>query len=249
MTGPDDASLGRVKTIDLDDASAPLAPREQPGDDEFARRLRGFGSTGILAIVVVLAGNFIVAPLSSVLALLWARRSRTPWHEMGFLRPRNWLSVVVVGVVFGVAFKFLMKMIAMPLLGADPINHAYHFLAGNGPAALALVPELIIKAGFGEEILFRGYLFERFGKLIGRGTAARVATVVITSVFFGVLHYHDQGLAGAQQATIVGLVFGTVFAWSGRIWLLVIAHAAFDLAALAIIYWDLEATVAHLIFK
>jgi hypothetical protein len=27
------------------------------------------------------------------------------------------------------------------------------------------------------------------------------------------------------------------------------AHAAFDLTALEIIYWDLESTVAHLIFK
>jgi hypothetical protein len=27
------------------------------------------------------------------------------------------------------------------------------------------------------------------------------------------------------------------------------AHAAFDLAAVAIIYWNLEATVAHLVFK
>jgi hypothetical protein len=27
------------------------------------------------------------------------------------------------------------------------------------------------------------------------------------------------------------------------------AHAAFDLAAAAIIYWDLEAAVAHLVFK
>lgn len=28
-----------------------------------------------------------------------------------------------------------------------------------------------------------------------------------------------------------------------------IAHAAFDLTALAIIYWDLETAVAHLIFS
>lgn len=28
-----------------------------------------------------------------------------------------------------------------------------------------------------------------------------------------------------------------------------VAHAAFDLTALAIIYWDLESYVAHLIFK
>ncbi len=31
--------------------------------------------------------------------------------------------------------------------------------------------------------------------------------------------------------------------------MLMIAHAAFDLTALAMIYWNLETTVAHLIFR
>ncbi len=31
--------------------------------------------------------------------------------------------------------------------------------------------------------------------------------------------------------------------------MLIVAHAAFDLTALAIIYWDVESEVAHLIFK
>ncbi len=45
------------------------------------------------------------------------------------------------------------------------------------------------------------------------------------------------------------LVFGTIFAVTGRIWMLMIAHAAFDLTALWIIYWDLETKVAHFFFK
>ena len=31
--------------------------------------------------------------------------------------------------------------------------------------------------------------------------------------------------------------------------MLMVAHAAFDLTALTIIYWDLESAVAHLVFK
>jgi hypothetical protein len=31
--------------------------------------------------------------------------------------------------------------------------------------------------------------------------------------------------------------------------MLMVAHAAFDLTALAMIYWDLESKVAHLIFR
>ena len=219
-----------------------------PSDDPFAADLRGFGPLGILAMLVIIAGQ-ILAPLNALLVLVWARRSRTPWHEIGYVRPRSWIAGLVVGLAFGGAFKFLMKAIVMPLLGADPINQAYHFLAGNGPAAALFVPVLIIKAGFGEETFFRGYLFERLGKLYGQSPGAKVLTVLVTSIFFASLHYFEQGSAGVQQAAITGLVFGTIFAFTGRIWMLMCAHAAFDLTALAMIYWRLESNVAHLVFK
>jgi membrane protease YdiL (CAAX protease family) len=73
--------------------------------------------------------------------------------------------------------------------------------------------------------------------------------VLVTSILFGLAHYSEQGLAGVEQATIVGLVFGSIFAVTQRIWMLMIAHASFDLAAYAIIYWDLETAVATSIFK
>lgn len=46
----------------------------------FATALRGFGPLGIFAILVILAGNFLVVPLSAVLVLVRARLSRTPWR-------------------------------------------------------------------------------------------------------------------------------------------------------------------------
>jgi hypothetical protein len=105
---------------------------------------------------------------------------------------------------------------------------------------------IIAGAGFGEETVFRGYMFERLGKLFGPGVAAKTLIVLLTSAVFGLAHYPVQGLAGAEQGAIVGLVFGTIFAVTGRIFTLMVAHAAFDLTALAIIYWNLEADVARL---
>jgi len=218
-------------------------------DDHVAARLRGFGPLGIVAILTVLAGNLVAPPLSAVLALVWARWSRTPWREIGYVRPRSWIATAAIGIMFGIAFKFLMKMIVMPLLGAPPINQAYHYLAGNRAAIPAMLFAVIIGAGFGEETVFRGYMFERLGKLFGSGVVARTSIVLLTSALFGLAHYSVQGLAGTEQATIVGLVFGTIFAMTGRIWMLMFAHAAFDVTALAIIYWNLESEVAHLVFK
>src|SRR5262245_46467997 len=166
------------------------------GDRQIAADLRGFGPLGILAILVILAGNFVFAPLSGVLVLVWARWSRTPWHEIGYVRPNSWIGSLVVGTTFGIVLKFLMKMIVMPLLGADPINHAYQYLAGNRAALPGAVFTMIVVAGFGEETLFRGYMFERLGKLFGTGIGAKILIVLLTAGLFGLLHYPNQGLAG-----------------------------------------------------
>ena len=228
-------------------ASAPQAA--PPSNDRLARTLRGFGPLAILAILVILAGNLLFLPLSAILVLVWVRRSRTPWHEIGYVRPGDWARPVLVGIAFGILFKFLMKMIVMPLLNADPVNQAYHYLAGNRAALPGMLYAVIIGAGFGEETVFRGFMFERFAKLFGSGAWAKTLMVLLTSGLFGAAHYFDQGVAGVEQATIVGLVFGTIFAATGRIWMLMVAHAAFDLTALAMIYWNLETKVAHLIFR
>lgn len=226
-------------------------------DDRLASQLRGFGPVGILALLVILfsgnwfLGNFggmgLAVPVGGILALLWVRFSRTPWRAIGYVRPRSWLLTVAVGILFGVAFKFVMKAVVMPLLGADPINRAYHFLAGNH-AALPFAVWLMLVAGFGEETVFRGFLFERFGQLFGSSLRAKALTVLITAAGFGLAHYLSQGLTGAEQATIVGLVYGVIFAKTGQIFMLMFAHAAFDLTALVIIFCDLEYRVAHLVF-
>jgi membrane protease YdiL (CAAX protease family) len=221
----------------------------QPSDDPIAVGLRGFGPLGIFAILVILAGNAVFIPLSAVLVLLWAWRSRTPWRDIGYVRSENWARTVTAGIVLGVALKLLMKAIVMPLLGAEPVNQAFRYLSGNTAALPGVLYAVIVGAGFGEETVFRGWPFERLGKLFGSSVWAKASIVLITSAWFGLDHYSLQGLPGVQQATIFGLVFGAIFAVTGRIWMLMVAHAAFNLTAVAMIYWNLETAVARLVFK
>jgi CAAX protease family protein len=230
--------VGRVKT-----------PAHPPSDNRLTASLRRFGPLGLLAIVIILLGNVLFVPLSAVLILIWAKVSRTPWRDLGFVRPKSWIVTVIIGIAFGLTFKLLMKAIVMPLLGAPPINQAYHFLAGNRAALPGMLYLIIAGAGFGEETFFRGWMFERFGKLFGATVGAKTLIVLITSVWFALAHYAFQGVPGVQQALITGLTFGTIFAITGSIFMLMIAHAVFDLTALAMIYWDFELTVAHLVFQ
>jgi len=229
------------------------APAKLPPDDRFAAELRGFDPLGIFAILLILlTGNItlggVMMPVGALLTLLWVKLSRTPWHEIGYVQPASWLRAIVVGVVFGALFKVLMKAIVLPLFGADPINHAFHYLTGN-KAALPGAIWMMFAAGFGEETVYRGFMFERLGKLLGTRLIGSIAIVILTSLWFGVGHYANQGIVGAGQAMIVGLVFGTIYARTRQIFMLMCAHTAFDLSALAMIYWNLEFRVAHLVFR
>lgn len=217
--------------------------------DSFADALKGFGPIGVAAMLVIVATGPILEPLGGILALAWAWRSRTSWSEIGYVRPRSWVRTVASGVVLGIALKLVLKAIVMPLLGAPAINPVYHYLAGNRQALPGMLFAVTVGAAFAEETVFRGFLFERLGKLLGRTIVAKTAIVLFTSALFGLIHYPGQGLAGAQQATITGLTFGTIFAVTGRLWMPIIAHAAFDVAAVLIIYWDLEASVARFVFQ
>jgi|1185.fasta_scaffold07263_3 membrane protease YdiL (CAAX protease family) len=242
----DGHSAETAKTTDtLSQASA---------DDRLARDFRGFGPLGIVTAVMIVFtanlvfSNMVTVPVGAVLALVWVRLSHTPWREIGYVRPKSWVVAVAGGIAIGVAFKFLMKAIVLPLFGAGPINPAYHFLTGNRELLPRAVWVMVV-AGFAEETVFRGFIFERLGKLLGSSARAKATIVLITSTLFGLAHFHDQGLAGAEQATIVGLVFGSIFAFTGTIFMVMVAHSAFDLTALAIIYLDLESRVAHSVFR
>ena len=48
-----------------------------------------------------------------------------------------------------------------------------------------------------------------------------------------------------MQAIITGLIFSLIFACTGRLVFVIIAHAAFDVAAGVITYFDVETRIAH----
>ena len=165
------------------------------------------------------------------------------------MRPRSWLRSIAIGLVFGALFKLVMKAVVMPLLGAPAVNAPYHYIAGNAAALPFVLFVVITGGGFGEETVYRGFLFERLGKLLGTSGRAKLAIVLLTTAVFASGHWWDQGLPGVEQAVFTGLVFGGIYALRGQLFMLMVAHAAFDVVAVALIYWNLEPRIAHLFFR
>ena len=202
------------------------------------------GSVAIITIIVILlTGNLVGA----VLVLIWASVSGTPWRDLGFVRPRHGAIDLVIALVAGVLFKILMKALVMPLLGFGAVNSTYHYLSGNTAALLVTLLWVIVGGGFGEELIWRGFLFERLGAFLGPRAHAKLVIVVVTSILFALAHYWDQGVPGAVQATMTGLVFGATYMRIRTIWPMMVAHAAFDVPAVVMIYWNLEEPIGRLL--
>lgn len=193
--------------------------------------------------MILLTGNLAGAAL----VLIWAAASGTRWRDLGFVRPPHGAIDLVVALVAGVFFKILMKALVMPLLGFSAINSTYHYLTGNTATLLVTLLWVIAGGGFGEELIWRGFLFERLGAFLGPRAHAKLVIVAVTSILFALAHLWDQGVPGAVQATITGLVFGATYARIRTIWPVMVAHAAFDVAAVLMIYWNLEEPIGRLL--
>jgi membrane protease YdiL (CAAX protease family) len=217
------------------------------GEGGLASRLRGLGPIGVFAALIIVGANLALAPVGAILALVWAWLAKLPLAELGLRRPRSWVVTLLVGLVGGILFKLLMKALVMPLLGAPAVNAHFHFIAGNRAQLISMILASIIVAGFGEEIVYRGFVFERLWRAFGRSTIATAAIIVATSIFFGSIHIPEQGFPGAEQAFITGLAFGTIYAVTRSLWMPIVMHAAFDVTAVFLIYLRLEETVAHAI--
>src|SRR5581483_9811825 len=156
-------------------ATGSVSPQSAKLEDKesFAARLSGFGPVGMLGIAIILAGAVVNSLVAATLVVLWVVLSKTPWSAIGYVRPRNYVATIAGGVAFGVALKVLLKAVVMPLLGADPINRAYHFLAHNSAALPGFLLFVVVSAGWGEETFWRGYLFERLEHKFGSSAVTK----------------------------------------------------------------------------
>ena len=80
-----------------------------------------------------------------------------------------------------------------------------------------------VTAGIVEETLYRGFLFWYLLQFVPLWAA-----IVVSSVIFALGHSY-QGVGGMLRVFVVGVVAGVLYALSGSVWLVMIAHALFDI--------------------
>ena len=76
---------------------------------------------------------------------------------------------------------------------------------------IAIVPAI------GEELLFRGYLQQKFGNWLRNPHIA----ILTTALLFSAIHFHFQGMV---PRFILGVLLGYLFYWSNSLWLPILGH-------------------------
>jgi len=163
-----------------------------------------------------------------------------PLSTLGFKRPQRWWTVPIWAI--GILVVYVVAQALLPVLLAPrfdlpaPDLSRYDFIRGNLRSAVAMALILPITASIPEEIVYRGFLIERFTRLSGNGTHSAVVAVLAQAAVFGSVHF-QWGLGGVVLTSIMGAVWGFAFLLCGRnLWIVIIAHSTAHVALVAQLY-------------
>lgn len=170
----------------------------------------------------VLTGVIYALSLALVIWLPWQlRRSKTTRKMLGIQRLPSWLEVGVSPLVFigymicsGIAVYLFMQLVPqIDMLQEQDVGFAglgmrYEYLL----AFLALV----VIAPVAEELLFRGYMYDKLKKFGGTYIA-----ILVVSLVFGALHGQWNV---AIDTFVLSVVLCLAREWTGTIWIPILVH-------------------------
>lgn len=143
-------------------------------------------------------------------------------------------------LVFVIAsIAYLLGPIILAYLGNVQQTADYSrldFLKDNLLGLLLSLAGVYLISSFGEEVIYRAFLINRISELLQSSKYSSVIAVLISSVFFGLIHY-EWGMMGMIQTGCMGLVMGISYIrLKKRLWVLVLAHGYMDTLLLVQLY-------------
>lgn len=107
--------------------------------------------------------------------------------------------------IAAIIFLITISFIVIPLLSGADKNNVLNFKASSQIIFFYYIVKDMVFVGMGEEIVWRGYFYERLIKLTGSGTWA----AVLSSILFGLWYYpNGQDIMQVVMTTILGLIYG-----------------------------------------
>jgi membrane protease YdiL (CAAX protease family) len=123
-----------------------------------------------------------------------------------------WVVITLAGVAAAIAASLGVITFA-----------GWKFGSGSEPLPLWVTLIVVMRAGFVEELFYRGYAIERLESLTG----SRLLAIGLPLLLFALFHYR-QGWAGITIALLTGAVLTGVYVYKRNLWITITAHFLVD---------------------
>ncbi len=198
----------------------------------------------ILCYVLYQLGYFqIIFAALIVLLASGVEYGKGIFKSLGFQRSRLKafdLLIVAPLIAFGMVVLYVHALVpGVTYITGQPMDYSlFEQFEGNLSAILGLLFFAAVSAGFGEEILFRGYFMRQFTKFFGSSTLSIALNILIFGMIFGWIHMY-QGISGQIITGILGMITATIFHFrKDDLWFAIAFHGFFDLIALAYYFYS-----------
>lgn len=182
-----------------------------------------------VVVFVLRPGNFflLMAANTAILAVL-------VWNREGWLPARA--DVTVPHVLLGLAAALLLYAIFWAGNAGLKLFHSWLgllpdrgqrldaiYTSGGSLSPLLTAVLLVLPIGFGEELFWRGFIQRRLSERLGRWRG-----FFITCTFYTAVHLCSGNPVLILAALVCGLFWGGLYAWSGSLVLVLVAHMVWD---------------------
>lgn len=190
--------------------------------------------------------DYIVNIIISIVIIIanYMEYKGKPFSALGFRREKFtfkniFLLAPLVALGLFVFYVFALVPGITTLTGAPIDYSSFDQLEGNLQACIIALVLVWATAGFGEEIIFRGYFMRQFVKFLGESTISITLNIVLLACFFGFMHSY-QGITGQLVTGIVGALIALIFYLRQYdLWFVIAVHGFFDTIALVCVYFGL----------
>ena len=190
----------------------------------------------------VLAGTTAFGMVVALLvSWLWLRKDGALADAWKILPSNGWGRTVLIAFATTIAILGWFTLGTMALqsmgLGAPAVNEVLDMVTkSNFHYVLWVVLVAWFAAGFGEELLYRGFLMDRLQRLKGVGSTLW-GPILVQGAIFGLSHGY-QSLAGVIITGVVGIGLGWLRTRVDSLMPLILAHMAVDTFSMSMAYAD-----------
>lgn len=177
-----------------------------------------------------------------VLVIIWLllKATKENFASLGFSFKRFELNAVWIGAIAAVVlftflnyffFPLLSKLFPLPRANLDDFKFIrHHFLN-----FIFILSMGFLIGGWYEELVFHGFIFTRFEKMIPKKYSVLIA-FLITNIIFGLYHL-QLGTSGMLNAFFAGCAYhGIMLRFKRNMRYAIFFHGFFDTIALTFIY-------------